>query len=264
MEEMVATIAENTQQAARAAKEASQVSQEARKSGEIMQRAIVNMNRIAEVVVESAETVETLGKTSAKIGEIIQAIEEIADQTNLLALNAAIEAARAGEQGRGFAVVADEVRKLAERTTKATKEITETIQHIRQDTREAVEAMHTGTSEMEQGKASVAQAAEALSSIIKHTQTVSDAMSFLATASEEQSTTSTGIARNLEVINSVSEQSAQATANIERTAVSLQHQTASLQNLVRRFIIHSYNGSNGSTSLYRTQITTPERNLLGN
>jgi len=265
MEEMVATIAENTQQATRAAKEASQVSQEARKSGETMQRAIVNMNRIAEVVLQSAETVETLGKTSAKIGEVIQAIEEIADQTNLLALNAAIEAARAGEQGRGFAVVADEVRKLAERTTKATKEITETIQHIQQDTREAVEAMHTGTSEMEQGKTSAAEAAEALSSIIKHTQIVSDAMSFLATASEEQSTTSTEIARNLEVINTVSEQSAQATTNIERTAVSLQHQTASLQHLVGRFVIHAYNGSNGSSinsaPLYRTKT---ERTLLGN
>ncbi len=99
---------------------------------------IEGMNRIAQVVQESAKTIQELAKSSDQIGEIIGVIDDIADQTNLLALNAAIEAARAGEQGRGFAVVADEVRKLAERTTKATKEITDMIKGIQNDTKGAV------------------------------------------------------------------------------------------------------------------------------
>ncbi|TAE29252.1 MAG: methyl-accepting chemotaxis protein [Candidatus Kapaibacterium sp.] len=253
MEEMTATISENTRHASNAAREAEQVSAEARRSGEIMQKAIDNMNRIAVVVLQSAQTVEALGKSSAQIGEVIRTIEEIADQTNLLALNAAIEAARAGEQGRGFAVVADEVRKLAERTQQATREITSTIQQIQHDTSNAVSAMHTGTSEMAVGKATASEAASALDSIIERTRSVSDAISFLASASEQQSVTSSEIARNLEIINTISSQAAQATSNIERTAVDMQTLTDALQRLVQRFTLqqntHLQHSSQGRNSL---------------
>ncbi|MCK5380173.1 MAG: PAS domain-containing protein, partial [Candidatus Latescibacteria bacterium] len=119
VEEMTATILESTKNATEASEAAKEAAELAKNGGEVVDQTIQGMNRIAEVVGQSAETVQALGRSSDQIGEIIQTIDQIADQTNLLALNAAIEAARAGEAGRGFAVVADEIRKLAESTTTA-------------------------------------------------------------------------------------------------------------------------------------------------
>jgi len=235
IETITAIIGRNAHQASTAAHESLQASQDAQNGGEIVSTTINGMNTIATVVMKSAETVQELGKSGDQIGEIVQVIEEIADQTNLLALNAAIEAARAGEQGRGFAVVADEVRKLAERTQKATKEIAVTIKKIQSDTSHAVSAMQDGTREVEAGKSSAAQAAEALERIINRTATVADIISQLASVSEEQTRMSKGITTSADTINTVIEQSAQAVGDIAHTAEDLSDLTERLQTVVAQF-----------------------------
>jgi methyl-accepting chemotaxis protein len=193
------------------------------------------MERIAEVVVQAAKTVQKLGAGSDKIGEIVQVIDEIADQTNLLALNAAIEAARAGEHGRGFAVVADEVRKLAERTTKATKEIAAMIKQIQLDTSGAVESINKGTEEVEKGKELAGKAGKSLEEIIAASNKVMDDIVLVASASEEQSSTAEEISKSIEGINSVTQQSAAGIQQIARAAEDLNNLTENLQNLVAGF-----------------------------
>ncbi|MDU0460630.1 MAG: methyl-accepting chemotaxis protein, partial [Geobacteraceae bacterium] len=166
-EEMAATssdIARNCNDAAHEGKGASDV---AISGAEVVDRTVTGMMRIADRVKGSAKIVGELGHRSNQIGEIIGTIEDIADQTNLLALNAAIEAARAGEQGRGFAVVADEVRALAERTTRATREIGEMIKTIQKETQSAVTAMEEGVAEVERGSEGAAQSGEALQHILQ-------------------------------------------------------------------------------------------------
>ncbi|WP_242653761.1 methyl-accepting chemotaxis protein [Thermincola potens] len=117
--------------------------------GQAVERTVKGMLQVKDAVFETARKINELGEQSQKIGEIIQVIDDIAEQTNLLALNAAIEAARAGEHGKGFAVVADEVRKLAERSSKATKEIADLITNIQKGTKVAVESMQVGTREVD-------------------------------------------------------------------------------------------------------------------
>ena len=141
VEEMTVTVNQVADQSTDAAASSRQAGEEATNGGKLMQETVNGMNRISEVVNETAETVDSLGKRGEEIGNVIKVINDIAEQTNLLALNAAIEAARAGELGRGFAVVADEVRSLAERTSKATEEVGGLISSIQNETRQAVERM---------------------------------------------------------------------------------------------------------------------------
>ena len=238
VEQMTKTIVETTRNASTAAEIAREAGSIAGVGGNVVKETVEGMNKIAEVVARSADTVKKLGKNSDQIGEIIQVIEDIADQTNLLALNAAIEAARAGEQGRGFAVVADEVRKLAERTTKATKEIAVMIKQIQKDTFDAVDSINMGTEEVENGKQLAAKAGDSLNQIITATIHAVDEINQVATASEEQSATAAEISKSVESINNVTINSTEMIQQVARSAEDLNRLTENLQSLVNRFNIN--------------------------
>ncbi len=244
VEQMTSTILDTSRNAGKAAEFSKRAGETAKKGGEVVKQTVHGMNRVAEVVHSAAITVKELGKSSDQIGEIIKVIDDIADQTNLLALNAAIEAARAGEQGRGFAVVADEVRKLAERTTKATKEIASMIKQIQSDTNNAVDSIESGTHEVEAGKESATKAIEALSEIIESTDKTIDVVNQVAAASEEQSAAAEEIRHSIEGISNVTMQSAAGIQQIAGTAEDLRNLTNNLQALVNKFKLEINNSNN--------------------
>jgi len=237
VEQMTKTVMETTKHSSLAAEAAKHGGSIAREGGNVVDETIKGMDRIYHVVSQSAATVKALGKSGEQIGEIIQVIDDIADQTNLLALNAAIEAARAGEQGRGFAVVADEVRKLAERTTKATKEIASMINQIQADTTEAVAAIEVGTKEVERGKHLTDKAGGALLEIIKSTQEIGDMITQVAAAGEQQSSAAEEVSKNIEAINNVTQESAAGVQQIANASIELNEMTENLQLLISKFKI---------------------------
>jgi len=234
-EEMSATsgdIAQNCQLAAEGAQRASQA---ARDGVEVVEKTVAVMGQIAEKVQESAKTVGSLGARSDQIGAIIGTIEDIADQTNLLALNAAIEAARAGEQGRGFAVVADEVRALAERTTRATKEISEMIKSIQTETKSAVTVMEQGVRQVESGTSEAARSGGALREILEHINAVAMQVNQIATAAEEQTATTSEISGNMHQITDLVQQTSQGAQESAAAAARLNGNANDLQRLVSQF-----------------------------
>ena len=238
VEQMTRTILESSKNSEDAAKAAKKSGEFAEEGGIIVGETVKGIEKIALVVKQSASTIQALGKSSDQIGEIIQVIDDIADQTNLLALNAAIEAARAGEQGRGFAVVADEVRKLAERTTKATKEIAAMIKQIQNDTEEAVESIGRGTEEVEKGKILADKAGESLKNIISGTKEVGDLIAQVASANLEQSAAAEQISNSIESISSVTQQSATGAHQIARAAEDLNQLTNHLSGMIYKFKIN--------------------------
>ena len=197
-EEMAATSADIARNCHMAAESSSRASKEAEGGVAVVSENINDMKRIAERVKSSATTVASLGARSEQIGQIIGTIEDIADQTNLLALNAAIEAARAGEQGRGFAVVADEVRALAERTTRATREIGEMIKSIQVETGNAVTTMNQGVAEVEHGMENSRRSEQVLEGILNDINNVTSQITQIAIAAEEQTATTHEIAGNIQ------------------------------------------------------------------
>jgi methyl-accepting chemotaxis protein len=247
VEQMAKSIAVNSENAGEAAHTAEKAKGAAEQGGKVVLDTVNEMKQIANVVRESAGTIQNLGKSSDQIGEIIGVIEHIADQTNLLALNAAIEAARAGEQGRGFAVVADEVRKLAEQTTKATKQIAGMIQQIQSDSHGAVRTMANATKQVDAGIVLADHAGVSLQEIVEISQKVTHMVSQIAVANEEQSSTSEQISKNMEAIASVTQQTASGTQQIARAAEDLNRLTETLQSLVNQFKLNAQN-ENGALS----------------
>lgn len=244
-------IAENAKSSADAAGEAAQT---AKTGAQTVEETVAGMNSIKEKVGVSVEKVQEMGERSSQIGSIVETIEEISSQTNLLALNAAIEAARAGEHGKGFAVVADEVRKLAERSSDATKEIAELIVGIQASVEEAITAMNDGAKEVESGVERAGQSGVALESILAAVEAVNNQVSSIAesaqniynsateldnsmgsvsavveentAATEEMSASSTEVTSAIEVIASTSEETS---ASIQEVSASTEEMTAQVQ-----------------------------------
>jgi methyl-accepting chemotaxis protein len=234
-EEMASTSSDIANSCHMTAENADRANESALQGSQVVKNSIAAMKTIADRVKSAAVTVDSLGGRSEQIGEIIGTIEDIADQTNLLALNAAIEAARAGEQGRGFAVVADEVRALAERTTKATREIGEMIKTIQSETRTAVNAMNEGVSEVEKGTEEVAKSGQALESILSQIGAVTEQANQIAIAAEEQTATTREISHNMQRITDIVQNSANGAQQTDQAASRLTNLAEELHRNVGRF-----------------------------
>jgi methyl-accepting chemotaxis protein len=235
VEEMAVSIdqvRENAGEAHGISQEAGTISEE---GAAVIHSAATEMRKISEAVQSSSAIVEDLGRQSDQITSIVNTIKEIADQTNLLALNAAIEAARAGEQGRGFAVVADEVRKLAERTSLSTTEIGGMVSKIQNGTRSAVSSMQAGVEQVSNGVELANQAGDSINRIRDGALRVTAVVNGISDSISEQSAAGNEIARKLETIAQMSEESAVAVRHTADAARQLHTLSASLHQTVARF-----------------------------
>jgi methyl-accepting chemotaxis protein len=252
----IGDVSGNAREVASVVAEASNI---AEKGKSAVDETISGMQRIKSTVLDSAYKIETLGEKSKQIGEIIEVIDDIAEQTNLLALNAAIEAARAGEHGKGFAVVADEVRKLAERSARAAGEIADLIKSIQDETMDAVETMGKGTSEVETGSklaenagsaiddmmvsirqviAQIVQVENNIEQMSLASQLVSSSVDHIAAMSQETSATTEEVAASaaqvVNAVDSIAAASEQSASSAERMSSSTQEQTASIQEVAAK------------------------------
>jgi methyl-accepting chemotaxis protein/ligand-binding sensor domain-containing protein len=234
-EQMSASAAETARHLAIAAEIATKSGEEAQQGGRIARDTTEGMNLIVTVVKNSSDAVQKLGLSSDEISKITRVIEQIADQSELLALNAAIEAARAGAHGRGFGVVADEVRSLAESTAKATRDIARMIQQIQKETKQVVETMDEVTGKVKSGNELVSRAGAALGVIIANSDKVLDRIRQVAAAGEEHAATSAQISETIERISTVTRNAASGTTSIVRAAEHLNRLVELTQTHVTRF-----------------------------
>lgn len=237
MEQMSATVVEVAENSNRAAEAARTTAAEARAGSQVVNEAVTAMNMIAQRVQDLSNTIGALGVSSDQIGEIVSVINDIADQTNLLALNAAIEAARAGEQGRGFAVVADEVRKLAERTVKATKEISGMIKRIQSDTSGAVRSMEEWTGLVGGGVEKVRRTGQVLEQILGKADDVGARVTQIATATTEQSSATDQVTSSITSIAEIAKQTSSGAVESARAAQDLSQLASEIEKIVEGFRI---------------------------
>ncbi|MCC6284896.1 MAG: methyl-accepting chemotaxis protein [Phycisphaerales bacterium] len=235
--EMSASVGEIASKSGEAAAHAKTAGERAASGGEVVTRATTEMLGIRDEVTSTAQNVQSLAQNAEATGKVLSVISDIADQTNLLALNAAIEAARAGEHGRGFAVVADEVRKLAERTQQATREVASSINGIQAGTSDAVAQIGACTAKATAGATLAEDAAKMLKQIVDGSSTVQVAVESISATVTQQASAAEEIARSIESISSATKESYQAASQSAEAATSLSRDSEHLQTLVKRFVL---------------------------
>jgi methyl-accepting chemotaxis protein len=237
MNQMTSTVQEVARHASEAASSAHNADEETRHGHEVVQATVNAINTLAGEINEASDVIQRLEEDSQSIGTVLDVIRGIAEQTNLLALNAAIEAARAGEQGRGFAVVADEVRTLASRTQKSTEEINDMIGRLQADAHEAVKAIEDSKKQAEVGVTSAQTAGASLDTITASITNINDMNMQIASAADEQSSVAEEINQNIISINDVAEESADAASQTSNASQEMATLASDLQLLVSRFKI---------------------------
>ncbi len=235
MNEMATTVQEVARNTASAAEEARNADREAQTGREVLQTAIRDINSLSEDLGRLGNVIEELEKRAQSIGSVLDVIQEIAEQTNLLALNAAIEAARAGEQGRGFAVVADEVRTLARRTQESTLQIKDTIDQVQSSARDAGTVMRRNLEHIQTSVERVRESGDSFRTITEAVGSISDMNTQIATAAEEQSNVATEISGNVARVRTSSEGTAKVSAGSENAARELSELAGRLHDLLDEF-----------------------------
>ncbi|MBI4697431.1 MAG: methyl-accepting chemotaxis protein [Nitrospirae bacterium] len=232
---MSQTVADMARNSSNIASSASETLKAAREGGSVVSTSLEEFMKIKESVSGLAQFISSLGNHSKEIGQIVSVINDIANQTNLLALNAAIEAARAGEQGRGFAVVADEVRKLAEKTAGATTEVTNMIKAIQGETSLAITAMDESIQRVESGVNLSTRTGEALNKIVDGVNSLQSMLQQIAAATEEMSATAEKVSEDIEAIAVISRKTNNNALTMSSTAEELTHNEKQLSEKINFF-----------------------------
>jgi len=235
VEEMSQRVADITSNAADAVSSARNANDEARNGKEVVDKTVSEIRQLSDVVTESSETINMLQEDTNKVNVVLEVIRGIADQTNLLALNAAIEAARAGEQGRGFAVVADEVRNLASRTQDSTQEINNILAQLQSASSKAVSTMESSKAGVEASVESANQAGESLLEIASAIEVISGMNDAIATSTEQQTEVSAAMVNHVEDIQRCADEASNASSEIAETSDELTQLASKLESIALQF-----------------------------